>query len=68
MGTTLAGRRRPALSNNHMCSSGRFQRTWGAIGSSASDLTLFESIRLEFVLEGVTEEQGSRLVERFKGR
>jgi len=40
----------------------------GEIGSSASDLTLFESIRLEFVLEGVTEEQGSRLVERFKGR
>ncbi len=40
----------------------------GEIGSGDSGLTLFESVRLEFVLEGVTEEQGAHLVERFKGR
>lgn len=33
-----------------------------------SDLTLFNSVRLEFRLEGVTEEQGARLVTAFKGR
>lgn len=40
----------------------------GEIGSGDSGLTLFDSLRLEFVLEGVTEEQGAHLVERFKGR
>lgn len=40
----------------------------GETGSSDSGLTLFDSVRLEFVLEGVTEEQGAHLVERFKGR
>jgi uncharacterized OsmC-like protein len=40
----------------------------GEVGSGDSGLTLFESARVEFVLEGVTEEQGSHLVERFKAR
>lgn len=33
-----------------------------------SDLTLFNSLRLRFLLKGVTEEQGAQLVEAFKGR
>ena len=32
------------------------------------DVRVFNSVRLEFQLEGVTEEEGARLVERFKGR
>lgn len=40
----------------------------GEVGSGDSGLTLFESVKLEFVLEGVTEEQGAHLVELFKGR
>jgi uncharacterized OsmC-like protein len=40
----------------------------GEIGPGETGMTLFESVRLEFVLEGVTEEQGTHLVERFEGR
>lgn len=32
------------------------------------DVTVFNSVRLRFHLEGVTAEQGARLVERFKRR
>jgi uncharacterized OsmC-like protein len=32
------------------------------------DVRVFNSVRLEFQLEGVTEDEGARLVERFKGR
>ena len=32
------------------------------------DLTLFNSVRLRFHLEGVTEDQGAQLIESFKGR
>ena len=32
------------------------------------DLTLFNSVRLRFHLKGVTEDQGARLIESFKGR
>ena len=32
------------------------------------DLTLFSAVRLDFHLKGVTEEQGARLIETFKGR
>ena len=40
----------------------------GEVGSGDSGLTLFESVKLEFVLKGLTEEQGAHLVERFKAR
>ena len=40
----------------------------GESGRREAGLTLLESVRLEFLLEGVTEEQGAHLVERFKGR
>lgn len=40
----------------------------GEVGSGESGVTLFESVKLEFVLEGVTEEQGAHLIDRFKGR
>lgn len=33
-----------------------------------SDLSLFNSVRLQFRIKGVTQEQGDLLVERFKGR
>lgn len=33
-----------------------------------ADLALFNTVRLEFVLSGVTREQGVALVEAFKGR
>jgi uncharacterized OsmC-like protein len=33
-----------------------------------SDVNVFNSVRLAFRLEGVTADQGVRLVERFKGR
>jgi uncharacterized OsmC-like protein len=33
-----------------------------------SELTLFNTVRLQFHLEGVTEEQGTRLIETFKRR
>ena len=32
------------------------------------DLTLFNSVSLRFHLKGVTEDQGARLIESFKGR
>jgi uncharacterized OsmC-like protein len=32
------------------------------------DVAVFNSVHLEFDLEGVTDEQGAHLVERFKGR
>lgn len=32
------------------------------------DLTLFNEVRLDFYLKGVTEAQGVQLVEKFKGR
>lgn len=32
------------------------------------DVRVFNSVRVGFELEGVTDEQGARLVERFKGR
>ena len=32
------------------------------------DLTVFNSVRLRFRLKGVTQAQGSDLIERFKGR
>lgn len=32
------------------------------------DVTLFNSVRLNFRMKGVTEEQGRQLVESFKGR
>jgi len=32
------------------------------------DLTLFNSVRLQFRLKGVSREQGAQLVEAFKGR
>ena len=32
------------------------------------DLTVFNTIRLRFVLKGVTRAQGNDLIERFKGR
>jgi uncharacterized OsmC-like protein len=32
------------------------------------DVALFNSVRLEFTLEGVTDEQGAELVAAFKGR
>lgn len=32
------------------------------------DLTLFNTVRLSFQLEGVSEEQGRRLVDAFRGR
>lgn len=32
------------------------------------DVSLFNTVRLEFRLEGVSEEQGAELVEGFKGR
>jgi uncharacterized OsmC-like protein len=32
------------------------------------DLTLFNRVRLTFELQGVTQDQGEHLVERFKGR
>jgi uncharacterized OsmC-like protein len=32
------------------------------------DVRVFNTVRLEFVLGGVDQEQGERLVERFKGR
>jgi hypothetical protein len=33
-----------------------------------SDVRVFNRVRVEFELEGVTPDQGERLVERFKGR
>lgn len=33
-----------------------------------SELTLFNTVRLQFHLQGVTEEQGTRLIETFKRR
>jgi uncharacterized OsmC-like protein len=33
-----------------------------------SDVNVFNSVRLSFHLDGVTADQGARLVERFKGR
>jgi uncharacterized OsmC-like protein len=33
-----------------------------------TDVSVFNSVRLSFRLQGVTEEQGADLVERFKGR
>jgi len=33
-----------------------------------TDVSVFNSVRLSFRLQGVTEEQGALLVERFKGR
>jgi uncharacterized OsmC-like protein len=33
-----------------------------------TDVGLFNSVHLQFDLEGVTDEQGAHLVERFKGR
>jgi uncharacterized OsmC-like protein len=33
-----------------------------------SDLTLFNTVRLRFLLKGVSEQQGRKLVESFKGR
>ena len=33
-----------------------------------SELTLFNTVRLQFHLEGVTEEQGTRLIDTFKRR
>ena len=33
-----------------------------------SDLSLFNSVRLQFRMKGVTEQQGDLLVEKFKGR
>jgi uncharacterized OsmC-like protein len=32
------------------------------------DVTLFNSVRIEFNLAGVTQEQGEQLIEKFKGR
>jgi uncharacterized OsmC-like protein len=32
------------------------------------DVTLFNSVRIEFNLAGVTQEQGGQLIEKFKGR
>src|ERR1044072_238243 len=32
------------------------------------DVTLFNAVRLRFVLKGVSEQQGRKLVESFKGR
>ena len=32
------------------------------------DFTLFNSVRLSFLLKGVSEEEGSRLIEGFRGR
>lgn len=40
----------------------------GEVGSGDSGVTLFDYVRLSFVLDGVTEEQGSHLVDRFKRR
>lgn len=40
----------------------------GDVSPSKPDRTLFEYVRLEFVLEGVSEEQGAELVERFTAR
>ena len=33
-----------------------------------TDVSVFNSVRLSFRLQGVTEEQGAHLIERFKGR
>jgi uncharacterized OsmC-like protein len=33
-----------------------------------TDVRVFNRVRVDFHLEGVTQEQGTRLVERFKGR
>ena len=33
-----------------------------------SDVSLFNSVRLRFQLQGVTDEDGRKLVEKFKGR
>jgi uncharacterized OsmC-like protein len=32
------------------------------------DVTLFNSVRLRFLMKGVSEQQGRKLVEQFKGR
>jgi uncharacterized OsmC-like protein len=32
------------------------------------DLSVFNSVRVSFELQGVTEEEGARLIDRFKGR
>ena len=44
---------------------------YGALDRSnpvRSDLTLFNSVRLQFHLKGVTDEQGALLIAAFKGR
>jgi uncharacterized OsmC-like protein len=40
----------------------------GETGARGPGVTLFQSVALDFVLEGVTEEQAGHLVERFRER